>query len=69
MVKLLKDLWLYVYFSPQQTSLLRALTAVELKVYCLESRLTDVLTKMKTFIKESDVFDSNFYRLRYPSNY
>lgn len=59
---------LFMLFSPQPSTEIATFATAEIAIYCTESSVLLLRAKLKSFISETDPFQSDYIRTRYPGN-
>ena len=55
-------------FSPQPSTEIATFATAEIAIYCTESSVLLLIAKLQSFISETDLFQSDYLRIRYPGN-
>lgn len=54
------------FFSPQPSPEIATFATAEIAIYCTESSVLLLIAKLKSFISETDLFESDYLKIRYP---
>ena len=60
---------LSMFFSPQPSPQIATFATAEIAIYCTEPSVLLLIAKLKSFISETDLFESDYLNIRYPSKY
>lgn len=55
-----------MFFSPQPSPQIATFATAEIAIHCTESSVLLLIAKLKSFIGETDLFESDYLKIRYP---